>query len=163
MKTVPSLLFWSLSRVAVRLFSSLGHIFQALLPLSEAANHLLLIRSTIDLSQCIPNVENSSESSMVMPLPAKSSALLLPEISLCPDTHVWYDTNLISVRHIIETYTTVVHNSLGVCYIIIQCFYGRFSIGKYDDFSLVNIFVHNNFHRSPNCRHFCLKDIAVIW
>ena len=44
-----NLLLWSLNRVAVRLLLSLGQIFRAILPLSEAAQ-LLLTRAMIALS-----------------------------------------------------------------------------------------------------------------
>ena len=74
-------LLWSLGKTVARLLSSLGQIFCAVLPLFET-EHLLLTRSTIALSilslqipKGFPNVENSSESSIVVPLLASSIPL----------------------------------------------------------------------------------------
>ena len=84
----------SLSKVAARLIFSLGKIFRAILLLFGAA-HLLLTGSTIALSiinQQVPkdiaNEENTSESSMVVPLVAKTTGLQLTKISLNPGAHV---------------------------------------------------------------------------
>ena len=112
--TVLSLLLWSLSRVSLRLLSSLGQIFCTVLPLFKAA-HPLLTMSTIALSiidlqvpKGIPNVENSLESSMI-PLLANSSALQLLGISLCPGTHVRQTSYrfAISLRHLRLSYTVL--------------------------------------------------------
>ena len=113
--TVLTLLVWSLSRVNVHLLSSLRQIFHGVLPLSETA-HLLLIRSTIALSiislrvpRGIPNVENLSESSMVVHLLVKSSALQFPGISLCRGTYVMQTSYrfAISLRHLRQSYNVL--------------------------------------------------------
>ena len=113
--TVLSLFLWSLSKVAVRLLSNFGQMFHVVLPLSEAT-HLLLTRSTIPLSiislqvlKGIPKVENSSKSAMVMPPLAKSSAMQLPGIFLCPGTFVIHTKYqfAISLRHLRQSYTVL--------------------------------------------------------
>ena len=107
--------------------------FFAVLPLSEVP-HPLFTRSTIALLiispqvvKGIPNVENSSESLMVVPLLANSSALQLPEISRM--SRYPCDTNIISVCHLIETSATIT-DRLGVYYIRIQCLDGRLAIAR---------------------------------
>ena len=53
-----------------------------------------------------------------------------------------YDTNITSVRHLIETSATIVHR-LGVYYTKIQYLDGRLVIEKYGDLPPVNIFVQH--------------------
>ena len=89
-------------------------------------------------TQKYPNVDYSLEFSMVISFLTKSSVLQLPGKS---STHVMQTSYRFTIllRHHIEFY-----------YTRIQCFDGRFPIEwlSYDDFSPLNIFVRNNFHRS---------------
>ena len=122
-----SLLVWSLSRIAVCLLSSLGQIFCTVLLLSKAVDkiHYCIVNyKPIGPQRKIPNVENSLESDMVVSLLANSSALQLPRISQCP-----CKTNILSVRHFIETSATVAYR-LEVYYTRIQCFDDSLLIGR---------------------------------
>ena len=69
-------------------------------------------------------------------------------------------TDFISVRHLLKTSATVAHH-LGIYYTRIYCFDGRLVVGKYCDSSLVNIFVHNKFHRRLICWHFLCSDLVA--
>ena len=143
--TMLSWLLWSLSRVAVRLLSSLGQIFcycwqrlryivnykpactqwnpqcrEFIMPLSGVAC-LLLTRSTITLSITslhVLNVENPSESSMVMAFLANSYALQLQGISLCPR----YPLRHPRQSYIVLKFITLESNALII---------GKYGDGKY--------------------------------
>ena len=69
---------------------------------------------------------------MVVPLLANSFALQFLGIYLWPNTQHQHpcDTNIISVRHLIEASATVV-DRLGVYHTRIQCLNSYLAIGKY--------------------------------
>ena len=162
--TVLSLILWSLSRVSVGLVSNLDQNFW----------HLsALVRS------CPPSVDKV-HASIVNYKPAGTQRYPQSRefIRECdgrvrfiqiirsvvagniPVSRYSCDTDFISVHHLIEPSTIVVHRP-GDFYTTIQCFDGRLAVGKYCNSPLVNIFVHNNFHRRLNFRHFRLKDAAA--
>ena len=108
-----SLLLWSLSRVTVCHLFSLGQIFCTVLPLSEAA-HLLLTISTIALSIISLQLPRYSQYRKLI-REFDGRALYYQIIIIIdgniPMTRYPYDTNIISVRHIIVTSATLVHHT----------------------------------------------------
>ena len=108
------------------------------------------------LPKVMPNAVNSSESSTVVLLLGHPP--FMPSVVLHYGLMSWYpcDTNIISIRRFVKISWTVIYLP-GSHYIRIQCL----AMGMYGrDYLPVNIFVHNNFNRSLNCRYFRLKDAA---
>ena len=144
---VLSLLLCSLSRVALpcALYQTLSYF----------SRRSVLVRScprTVDeVHNCIVNykpVENLSTVMVVAKssLVVKSSALQLPEISLCSGIRYLCSYRFAtSLRHLRKSYTVLEFITL--------------ELGKYCNSSLVNIFTHNNFHHSLNCQNFAWKPL----
>ena len=92
-------------------FSRRSALVRSYLPTADEVRDCIIYNAIISLHALkgIPNVENSSESSMIAPLLVKPFALKLSGIALCPGTHVIQASYRFDIllRHLQQSYTVL--------------------------------------------------------